>query len=514
MTMRPDPEARRTAASRASSPEADRRHLRARGVLFVVVCLVCVLATVVYVRKAVTRAHSRQPLQEQSPAAEAGTDSPLARTSGPLILFSNLAAGGSLGYRAALAPIVAPDRHRAVTGLACEQVYFAGGHGLCLGDAGSIAPWEGAVTSTHAYVFGPDFRIIHDILLGGVPSRARVSADGRHGAVTVFVAGHSYADASFSTATTLLDLDSGNPVGNLETFAVWREGRRFQSLDFNFWGVTFAPDSDRFYATLGSSGRTFLVEGSIAGRRMQVLRENFECPSASPDGTRLAYKRRVGARDFSWRLHVLDLATMTDTALAESRSIDDQIEWLDERRVLYGEGDAIWVAEADGTGTPRKFLSQARSPVVLRGDPLAGALASVATTDLTLPVADLAITIRSSVSSIAVGGQVKYTVTVTNEGPADATMLMVDQLLGPGLTAVGVPSATNPGQGYGCSSHDDPGHLSCDTPALPRGSVWTMTFTARASATGTQTVHVIANGAEADSDSHNDQAVARTTVHP
>ena len=57
---------------------------------------------------------------------------------------------------------------------------------------------------------------------------------------------------------------------------------------------------------------------------------------------------------------------MTETPLAEPRSIDDQIEWLDDRQVLYGDGSTIWVAAADGTGQPRKFLSQASSPTVLR----------------------------------------------------------------------------------------------------------------------------------------------------
>jgi uncharacterized repeat protein (TIGR01451 family) len=211
---------------------------------------------------------------------------------------------------------------------------------------------------------------------------------------------------------------------------------------------------------------------------------------------------------------VLDLATMRETALAEPRSIDDQIEWLDNRQVLYGDGGAIWVADADGTGAPRKFLSQATSPSVLRGDGLAGALASVATTGLTLPVADLALTISSSAVDVTVGGQVTYTVTVTNHGPAEATMLKVDQMLTPGLTPVGVLAATNPGRGYGCTRHDNPGHLSCDTVALPRGSIWTMSFTARVTVTGTQAVQVIVSGAETDPDSGNDRAEARTTVRP
>ncbi len=49
----------------------------------------------------------------------------------------------------------------------------------------------------------------------------------------------------------------------------------------------------------------------------QVLRTGVECPSLSPDGTRLAFKKRI-AEPSEWRLAVLDLATLQDTLLNES----------------------------------------------------------------------------------------------------------------------------------------------------------------------------------------------------
>ena len=88
-----------------------------------------------------------------------------------------------------------------------------------------------------------------------------------------------------------------------------------QSEDFNFWGVTFsAEDSNRFYATVRSAGKTYLLEGDVGERTMTVLRENVECPSLSPDGTRIAFKKLTDGLIGQWRLHVLDLATMEQTA--------------------------------------------------------------------------------------------------------------------------------------------------------------------------------------------------------
>ena len=139
---------------------------------------------------------------------------------------------------------------------------------------------------------------------------------------------------------------SGRKVANLEDFAVTREGRRITAIDVNFWGVTFARDSDRFYATLATGGKTYLIEGSIEARTARVLHENVECPSLSPDGTRIAYKRRTGSATTPWRLTVLDLATMRETPLAETRSVDDQAEWVDDDTVAYGVDGAV----CDGPG--------------------------------------------------------------------------------------------------------------------------------------------------------------------
>ena len=141
-----------------------------------------------------------------------------------------------------------------------------------------------------------------------------------------------------------------------------RDGVIIQAPDFNFWGVTFARDGNRFYATLGTRGQTYLIEGNLERREARVVRGGVECPALSPDNTRVAFKKRTGGviSAVTWRLSVLDLATGKEWELAETRSVDDQVEWLDDRQVLYGllaapSGTAVtnvWTVPADGSGEP------------------------------------------------------------------------------------------------------------------------------------------------------------------
>ena len=258
--------------------------------------------------------------------------------------------------------------------LRCIAVYAAGDRGTCLETSSGVPP------AHRLAVFDPrDFRVLQHWPLQGLPSRTRVSADARHGASTVFVTGHGYASATFSTQTLLYDLRTMRVLGDLESFTTLFEGRVVRSPDMNFWGVTFDRDSNRFHATLSSAGRFDLVRGDIAARRVEVIHADVECPSVSPDGRHVAFKRRrPGARETEWQLHVLELATGRTWRLTEQRSIDDQLEWLDAGTVLYTvAGPAmedqgrrpgateLWRVPIDG-GAPRRFLAAAASPVVMR----------------------------------------------------------------------------------------------------------------------------------------------------
>jgi len=114
---------------------------------------------------------------------------------------------------------------------------------------------------------------------------------------------------------------------------------------------------------LESAGKQYLVEGDVEARTARVIHEGVECPSLSPDGRRIAFKKR---HDRQWQMSVLELASGRETPLAETRGVDDQVEWLDDRRILYGLQGDIWVVPADGSGKPRGYLADALSPAVVR----------------------------------------------------------------------------------------------------------------------------------------------------
>jgi hypothetical protein len=292
----------------------------------------------------------------------------------PSLMFINLANDGAFN-RVAVASLAAPAGAAYITPLSCERVYFANGRGLCLSvtDEGTIGP-EGPVASRWAEVFDADFHVRRRIRLAGAPSRVRVSPDGRYAAATVFDSGHSYADHRFSTRTTIFDLETAAvAIEDLETVETRRDGAVFQARDFNFWGVTFARDGDTFFATLDTAGTSYLVKGRVNERVMYVVHAGVECPSLSPDNTRVAFKRRLGSASRGWwQIAVLELASMKESSLtAETRSVDDQVEWLDDERVAYhitGEGTPadLWAVRVDGTGRPERIRRAAFSPAVLR----------------------------------------------------------------------------------------------------------------------------------------------------
>jgi WD40-like Beta Propeller Repeat len=327
---------------------------------FVAVACVLVVVATSYVGLQILRGGG--PVSGQMNAAIPKGPTLMALLSRPHLVFLQPSLTDRTKNELAVAPLAAPA-DRVLTGLHCSRAYVLARFGVCLGENydgmshlldGALAPGVGFIQP-------------------GIASRARVSPDGRWASTTVFVAGHSYAVAGFSTQTLIYDVASGVAT-SLESFTVSRDGRTFDSPDFNFWGVTFAGGSS-FYATLGTGGHTYLIKGDLARRTATVLRDGVECPSLSPDGTRIVYKSAVpGTTGRQWRLHILDLRTMVDRPLDETRNVDDQAEWLDNQTVLYGlmvpptlDVD-LWALPVDG-GTPTLYLRHAASPAVVQETP-------------------------------------------------------------------------------------------------------------------------------------------------
>jgi hypothetical protein len=339
---------------------------RVRAFTAVVALLVIIVAAYAWLTPGASR--------PSGASAPSGTDSPDHASPGymaelpaaPFALVRSLVADNTHG-RVGVVPLSAADGPRFITGLTCERVFLAAGRGVCL-KLGA----DGMRTTYTAEVFDASFQVRGRVPLTGVPSRVRVSPDGRRAAVTVFEEGHSYLERGFSTRTTLIDTDDIGIISDLESFEVTRDARRFREVDFNFWGVTFARDSNRFYATLSSGDVKYLVEGDVGARTARVIGRDVECPSLSPDNTRVAYKKAYNdSRGIGWTLHVLDLSSGADVGLdAERRSVDDQVEWLDDAHVMYhlpsSRGADIWVLAADGRTAPRLLIPLAYSPAVVR----------------------------------------------------------------------------------------------------------------------------------------------------
>jgi len=247
----------------------------------------------------------------------------------------------------------------AATGLRCARVSYAAGEGLCLQRA------RDPDGDARVEIFDRGLHVLRTLPVQGIPSRARVSANGRRASVTTFVSGDSYAaPGDFSTRTTIIDMSGHAPPVPLESLTILDGSQQVTAIDVNLWGVTFAADADHFYATMATAGRTYLIHGSIDARSARVVHRDVECPSLSTDGTRIGYKQPTGRKDRRWHLAVLDVASGRGHLVAEPASVDDQVAWLGDTALMYERGGDLWTLPSDGSGHPRLMARGFGSPSV------------------------------------------------------------------------------------------------------------------------------------------------------
>lgn len=343
---------------------------RLRVTLFWVFVAICVSGAILYVRWRIAAAD--RSAAASVPTFDLNQPDVIAMLDGmrqtPRLFFQSASAYGRIG----VVTLDDPGDQKIFDTLECERSHFGRQGGLCL-----VLNRDSMQPRAFAYFLDHHFKQLGRLDLAGLPIRARVSADGRHAASTVFVTGENYASEDFTTRTTIYDLASRTPIAELEQFTVERDGRPFSNVDFNFWGVTFRQDSNRFLATLGTGGKRFLVDGDIAQRQFKVIAEDVECPSLAPDERHVVFKRQR-VRAAGWQLWAMNLESRESWPITEDQQdIDDQVEWLDNTRVLYGmvlgsglpeQALSLWSTRVDqAAGKNREFfLRSAWSPAVIR----------------------------------------------------------------------------------------------------------------------------------------------------
>ena len=184
------------------------------------------------------------------------------------------------------------------------------------------------------------------VRLAGVPSRARVSPDGRYGAVTSFVTGHSYADVGqFSTAATIIDLARGRkrrrPREGLHDHGATASAvtaPRPQLLGRDLLAAT----ATRFYATMATGGKTYLIKAQPAARAPE--RRSTRTSSARRCRRTDADRLQEGGRPRPRRSGASTCSTSppaSETPLAETRAArrPDRVARRRPRALSAGRGD-------------------------------------------------------------------------------------------------------------------------------------------------------------------------------
>jgi hypothetical protein len=171
-------------------------------------------------------------------------------------------------------------------------------------------------------------------------SRTRISADGTAMAWTNFNTDAGYEDIGMEeqlfTSTYVGRVINNTPVSsNLRQWSLFKDGTKISNENLNYWGVTYHPkNSQTFLVTVSFKGIHYLAQGDMVTQQIKILHPNVECPSYSPDGQLIAFKKRKDAT--TWSPAILELRTFKEIVFNQlNESVDDQIDWLDANTLIY-----------------------------------------------------------------------------------------------------------------------------------------------------------------------------------
>lgn len=266
------------------------------------------------------------------------------------------------------------DGTRTLLDRRCLRLYVAAGNGVCLSQQDALVPQYTATLFDAADPYQRDIKSYPMAL----PSRARITPDGATLSATGFVSGSSYTDIGGATATIVfIDSFASNELVSLSEFDIDSDDPKYAMEAADFWGTTFV-DNDNFYVTGLFGADPEVMAGSLSTATLRPTTFKGSCPSVSPDGETLVYKRTRDGGGYD--LVAVTLATGDNWVLNETRSADDQVEWLDDDTILYAlhpvDDDAsvqpewdIWALDITPGSEPQMFLPNADSPAVIRALP-------------------------------------------------------------------------------------------------------------------------------------------------
>lgn len=227
--------------------------------------------------------------------------------------------------------VIGDDGERRLLDRSCDRFHTAEGTLLCLTQT-SLGLYQAQLID----LTDPESPVVHSEV-AALPSRARLSQDGQWASWTVFISGSGYQDVGgFSTVVRIRDIAAGRSA-DMSTYEVVSDRTEFKFDEPTYWGVSFGTDGE-FWVTGQFDGFLEVLKGSTVDQTLTPTGLTGSCPSVSPDGKTLVYKRQVieyGKAD-RYQLVAHDLETGNEWELGESRSVDDQVEWLDNDTILYG----------------------------------------------------------------------------------------------------------------------------------------------------------------------------------